>query len=112
MPTQRIFSAAVLITIALMIAGLYLQSPFQLWLLMAGVGLITGVAYRTGQRHVVTGFGFGIAITLIREALMYGPQMIEVTGLVYAAGYLFAVATTVTARTLILKLTKPKEASA
>jgi hypothetical protein len=106
MPTQRIFSAALLTAIALMIASLYFTSPYQVWLLLAGVGAVTGIAYRTGQRHVVTGFGIGIAMTLVREALMYGPQMIEITGLVYAAGYLFAVATTISMRTLIIKLKK------
>lgn len=111
MPTQRILSAALLTAISLMVASLYLSSPYQVWLLMAGVGAITGIAYRVGQRHVITGFGIGIAMTLVREALMYGPQMIELTGLVYAAGYLFAVATTISLRTLIIKFSKANKAA-
>jgi hypothetical protein len=89
-----------------MVASLYLQSPYQLWMLMAGLGLITGAVYKVGQRHVITGFGIGITITLFREVFTYGAGIIEITGLVYAAGYLFAVATTLTVRMLILKFTK------
>jgi hypothetical protein len=109
MASQRIFSSAILTVISLMMASLYLQSPYQLWILMAGIGLITGSVYKIGQRHVITGFGIGIAINLIREVFMYGPAIVEVTGLVYAAGYLFAVATTISVRTLIIKFTKPEE---
>jgi hypothetical protein len=89
-----------------MVASLYLQSPYQLWILMASLGLITGVVFKIGQRHVITGFGIGITITLFREVFTYGAGIIEITGLVYAAGYLFAVATTLTVRTLLVKLSK------
>jgi hypothetical protein len=106
MPTQRIFTTAVLTVISLMIASMYLQSPYQLWLLMAGLGLVTGAAFKTGQRHVITGFGIGITITLFREVFMYGAVIIEITGLVYAAGYLFAVATTLAVRGLMLKFSQ------
>jgi len=99
MPSQRIFASAVMITLALLAASMLLQSPYQLWGLMAGVGLITGLSYKTGQRHVITGFGIGIALTLVREAITYG-SLIEVTAPVYAAGYLFAVATTLSMRSI------------
>ena len=104
MPIQRLMTSAVLTLIALLIAGLYLQSPYQIWLLMAVLGAVTGLAYRAGQRHVVTGFAVGISLTLIREALTYGPDIVRVTGLVYAAGYLFAAATTISVRALMLKI--------
>lgn len=101
MAIQRITTAAILMTLGLFTASLFLQSPHQLWLLMAGVGLITGVSFKLGQRHVITGFGLGIAITLLRESLIYG-HLIKVTAPVYAAGYLFAVATTLLVSYLIL----------
>lgn len=110
MPMQRIFATTILTLLSLFAAGLWLQSPAQLWLLMAVIGAITGSAFPSGQRHVVTGFGLGISITLIREVLTYGPGIIEMTGLVYASGYLFAVASTLTVRTLIQKLRTPKTA--
>ncbi|MEJ2065886.1 MAG: hypothetical protein P8X74_21835 [Reinekea sp.] len=62
------------------------------------------IAFRTGQRHIITGFGLGIMLTLVREILTYGPDVVRMTGLVYAAGYLFAVATTIALRTLVLKI--------
>lgn len=101
MAIQRITTAAILMTLGLFTASLFLQSPYQLWLLMAAVGLITGISFKLGQRHVITGFGLAIAITLLREALTYG-QLIKVTAPVYAAGYLFAVATTLLVSYLIL----------
>ncbi|EAR07846.1 hypothetical protein [Reinekea blandensis] len=106
MPMQRIFPTTILTLLCLFAAGLWLQSPYQLWILMALLGLVTGTVFLTGQRHVITGFGLGIAITLLREIGMYGPGIIEVTGLVYAAGYLFAVATTISMRTLRVKFSR------
>jgi hypothetical protein len=104
MHIQRIFTAAILTLISLLIAGLYFQSPYHIWLLMAALGAVTGIAFRTGQRHIITGFGLGIMLTLVREILTYGPDVVRMTGLVYAAGYLFAVATTIALRTLVLKI--------
>ncbi len=108
MPTQRIFSAAVLTLIALMIAGLYFQSPYHIWMLMAGLGVITGIAFRQGQRHVISGFAIGVALTLVRESFTYGADIVQVTGLVYAAGYLFAAATSISVRAIMLKI-KPQQ---
>ena len=103
MAIQRITTGAILMTLSLFTASLFLNSPYQLWGLMAVVGLITGVSFRLGQRHVITGFGIGIALTLAREALTYG-QLVKVTAPVYAAGYLFAVATTLLVSYLLLTL--------
>jgi hypothetical protein len=108
MPTQRIMTSAVLTLIALLAAGMFFQSPYHIWLLMVLLGAITGVSFRTGQRHVITGFALGITLTLIREAITYGPDIVRMTGLVYAAGYLFAAATTISIRSIILKL-KPQQ---
>ncbi|WP_196158846.1 hypothetical protein [Reinekea sp. G2M2-21] len=104
MPITRIATAAIFTAILLMLASLYFQSPYQLWASMAGLGVITGAFFTQGQRHVITGFGLGIAVTLLREVVMYDAAMIQVTAPVYAAGYLFAVATTVSVRALIRKL--------
>lgn len=103
MPTHRIMTSTLLTLIALLAAGFYLQSPYQIWLLFALLGVITGISFRSGQRHVITGFALGITLTLIRETLTYGPDIIRITGLIYAAGYLFAAATTVAVRALLVK---------
>lgn len=103
MAMQRILTAAVLTIILLLVAGIWLQSPYQLWIAMTVLGVITGIAFKTGQRHVVTGFGVGIFVTLIREILIYGSGLLEITGPVYAAGYLFAVATTIAVRYLVTR---------
>jgi len=108
MPVQRISTSAVLTTILLLTAGLFLTSPYQLWIAMALLGVVTGILFRSGQRHVITGFGLGIAITLVREIFMYDASLIKVTAPVYAAGYLFAVAGTLTARGVLSKIIKPK----
>ncbi len=109
MQAQRILITAFLTAFGLFIASQFLQSPYQLWCLMACIGVITGLVFKTGQRHVITGFGLGIAITLFREIFTYGISIIELTGLVYAAGYLFAIATSIAVRTIALKLTKPQQ---
>ena len=106
MPVQRILSSALLTALLLFIASLYLQSPYQLWVAMAVLGAITGILFRHGQRHVITGFGLGIALTLLREILMFDASLIKITAPVYAAGYLFAVAGTLTLRTIAARLSK------
>lgn len=103
MPIPRLLSSAILTAILLMLCSLYLNSPYQLWLAMAGLGVITGLVFKTGQRYVISGYGMGIALTLIREVMMYGTDIIQVTALAYAAGYLFAVATTITTRMLLTR---------
>lgn len=101
MPIVRLVSGAVLMALALFVASFYLTSPYQLWILMAAIGLATGICFKLGQRHVISGFGIGIAATLTREAISYG-EVVKVTAPVYAAGYLFAVATTLLISYLII----------
>lgn len=101
MAIQRITTGAILMTLCLLAASMFLTSPYQLWVLMAVVGLITGISFKLGQRHVISGFGLGIAITMMRDLLSYG-DVVKVTAPVYAAGYLFAVATTLLVSYLIL----------
>ena len=106
MPVQRILTSAVLTALLLFIANLYLQSPYQLWVAMAILGVITGSLFRQGQRHVITGFGLGIAITLLREVFIVDASLIRITAPVYAAGYLFAVAGTLSLRLMIVRWLK------
>ena len=108
MPVQKILLGATLTTILLLVAGLLLQSPYQLWVAMAVLGAITGLSFKTGQRHIITGFGLGIALTLLREIFMFDARLVSVTAPVYAAGYLFAVATTISLRAIMVKLMKAK----
>lgn len=111
MANHRIFTAVILTVISLLFAGMFLNSPYQVWMVMSALGLITGVSFRIGQRHVITGFGIGLALTIVREYLTYG-DIIRMTAPVYFAGYLFAIATSLLVRTaLVSKLFKSRKAS-
>jgi hypothetical protein len=101
MANHRIFTAVMLTVISLMFSGIFLNSPYQVWMVMAAIGLITGISFKTGQRHVITGFGIGLALTLLREYFTYG-DVIRMTAPVYLAGYLFAIATSLAVRTLLI----------
>lgn len=103
MPVTRIMSTAVITLLSLLAADMLLQSPYQVWLMMATLGVVTGFAHPKGQRHVITGFGLGITLTIIREAITYGP-LIKVTAPVFLAGYLFAIATSLAVRTIFARL--------
>lgn len=100
MPIQRMLTAAVMMLLALVLASLFLKSSTQLWILMASVGAATGLIFKTGQRNVISGFSIAVLLTLLREWLMYGQEVVSITALVYVVGYLFAAATTVTIRFL------------
>ena len=110
MANYRIFTAAILTLLSLVFAGILLNSPYQVWMVMAALGLITGISFREGQRHVITGFGIGLVLTLVREYLTYG-DIIRMTAPVYLAGYLFAIATSLLVRTFLTsKLFKSNKA--
>ena len=111
MTIQRVFSAAILMMLVLFAAGLLFSSPYQLWGAMAAVGAITGISYKIGQRHVISGLGLGIALALVREVLTYGADVAQLTAPAYAAGYLFAVASTLALRYLRLRFTTERAAA-
>ncbi|MDN3647640.1 hypothetical protein QWZ13_01805 [Reinekea marina] len=105
MANQQLFTTVILTLISLIFAGMLLSSPYQVWMVLAAIGLITGLLFKGGQRHVITGFAIGIALTLVREYMSYG-EVVRVTAPVYLAGYLFAIATSLFVRTVKLAVMK------
>ncbi len=94
---QRIALAAVAMVLAAQFAAQMAQSPTQLLVVLGMVGLVLGGLFRTGHRHLITGYAIGLVLTMIFEFITIGP-IIQMTGPVYVAGYLFATAAGLTAR--------------
>lgn len=100
---QRIAIAAVAMVMAAQFAARLAQSPTQLLIMLGLTGLVLGGLFRTGHRHLITGYAIGLGVTLMFEFITLGP-VIQLTGPVYLAGYLFAAAAGLTARFLRAQL--------
>jgi len=94
---QRIAIGAVAMVMATQFAARMAQSPTQLLVVLGVTGLILGGLFRTGHRHLITGYAIGLGLTLVFEFITVGP-IIQLTGPVYVAGYLFAAAAGLSAR--------------
>lgn len=101
--TQRLAVAGVAIFMVAQFANILAQSPLQLLLALALTGAVLGFLFRTGHRHLITGYAIGLGLTLFMDFMMAG-MIIRITGPIYAAGYLFAAAAGLTARFLRVQL--------
>lgn len=100
---QRVAIAAVAMLMTAQLASRMAQSPTQLLVLLATTGAVLGLLFRTGHRHLITGYAIGLLITIFMEFMLIGP-IIKLTGPVYVAGYLFAAAAGLTTRFLRIQM--------
>lgn len=94
---QRVAIAAVAMVMVAQFAARVAQSPTQLLIALGVTGLVLGGLFRTGHRHLITGYAIGLIVTMVFEFITIGP-IIQLTGPIYVAGYLFAAAAGLTAR--------------
>lgn len=86
-----VFSA---FTVALLLgfAGFLFTAPWQIWLGMGVLGLVLGGVFYRDAKRLATGLMAGVVIALIRDVLLWGAAIAKLSLLIYAAAFLFALA--------------------
>ncbi|WP_115667157.1 hypothetical protein [Saccharospirillum mangrovi] len=100
---QRMAIAAISLFMMAQFGAQFAQSPLQLLIGFAAVGLVLGFLFRTGHRYLISGYAFGLVAMMLMDFII-GGALVKVTGPVYVAGYLFASAAGISIRFLCFQL--------
>lgn len=100
---QRMAIAAVSLFMMAQFGAQFAQSPLQLLVGFGAVGAVLGFLFRTGHRHLISGYAIGLLAMMYMD-FMIGGALVKLTAPIYLAGYLFAAAAGLTARLLCFQL--------